>query len=306
MKRRFLSIPIVLAAGAALVPALTSAATTPSVTITSPVAGHGIALHDNPYTAIAGKVSFAPAAPSSEKLYLRRDGCGTSSDNPHLSTTSGTDAGDGCGLTLSSFVGLGGTADQAAFVDFPSVNGVPLALDASRSIGGTIDLQSFGLVSGMGAGAGQLTVDINLEALVNGNGVPLGSASQTVTITPLAADYPVAFSIQPNTQLDKTDLQGIDLRVHVQGPFVFSGFIGNSGKSWTTVPSYTASVNRSVSVSIDDASFAHALPARIDSTDSSWSVAVKTPAIGTHTIYVRATQGFVTSPTVSSTFKVTK
>jgi len=109
-------------------------------------------------------VAFAPANPASTTFFLRRDGCGTTSDNPHLSVVSGTDAGDGCGLTLSSFAGPGGSVDQSAFVDYPSADGMPLALDASRNISGTIDLENFGLVSGTSAGAGQLTVDISMEA----------------------------------------------------------------------------------------------------------------------------------------------
>jgi hypothetical protein len=296
---------VATAAGVALLPGATAAATT-APTITTPAAGQSLSLRHNPYTAIAGAVSFAPANASSSTFFLRRDGCGTTSDNPHLSRTNGTDAGDGCGLTLSSIVGLGGTADQAAFVDYPSQGGMPLSLDASRTISGTIDLESFGLVSGLGAGAGQLTVDISMEALVDGNGVPLGSTTQNVLITPAAADYPVPYTIQPNGALNKVDLQGIDLRVHVQGPFVFSGFIGNSGKSWTTVPAYSASVNRSVQISIDDPSFSHPIAARLDASDTSWSVAIQTPAVGRHTVYVEATQGFTTSPVTSSTFKITR
>jgi len=68
-----------------------------SVTITSPKSGSSTSLHQNPYTAVAGTATFAAANAQSSRFYLRRDGCGTSSDNPHLSVTSGTDAGDGCG-----------------------------------------------------------------------------------------------------------------------------------------------------------------------------------------------------------------
>ena len=88
--------------------------------------------HSNPYTAVAGTASFAAATAETSRFYLRRDGCGTSNDNPHLSTTTGTDGGDGCGLVLNSVVGLGGDVDQGAFVDFPATDGMPLALDASR------------------------------------------------------------------------------------------------------------------------------------------------------------------------------
>ena len=60
-------------------------------------------------------------------------------------------------------------------------------------------------------------------------------------------------------------VQGLDLRVHIHGPALDAGFIGLSGKSWVDMPTYAASVNRSVAVSLDDPTFANAVPARIDS-----------------------------------------
>ena len=283
------ALPIVLAAGIA-------AASPSSVTITSPKSGSSLALHSNPYTAVAGGVSFSAATPQTTRFYLRRDGCGTPNDNPHLSTTSGTDGGDGCGLIVNAVVGLGGDADQGAFIDFPATDGMPVALDAGRSITGVVDLQ------GLGVGAAE--VDVSMEALVNGQGVAIGSDSETAVLDPTASDNPVAFTIQPNASLGGADLQGVDLRVHIHGPQIYSGFIGNSGKSWTDIPTFAASVNRSVSVSVDDPSFANPVAARIDSSGTSWSVAVPTPAVGKHTIYAESTQGFDTSAPASTTFTV--
>jgi uncharacterized protein (DUF736 family) len=307
MKSRVGVLAAIAAAGLALVPTVLAGAST-SLTITTPKQGQSFALHNTSYIPVAGTVSFAPATQSSTTFFLRRDACGTSDDNPHLSVTKGTDAGDGCGLTLTSIVGLGGTVDQAASVDFPTEDGMPLTLDTSRNVTGTIDLESFALAAGTGLGAGDLTVDISLEALVGGNGVDIGSTSQTVVITPVAANYPVQFTIQPNAALSKTDLSGVDLRVHVEGPFVFSGFIGNSGASWVALPSYTASLTDSVQISIDDPTFANPIPARIFSTSkgTQWSVAIPTPAVGKHTIYAESQQGFTTSAVVARQFNVTK
>jgi len=75
-----------------------------------------------------------------------------------------------------------------------------------------------------------------------------------------------------------------------------------SGKSWVDLPSFAASVNQSVGISVDDATFAHPVSARLDG--STWSVAIPTPAVGKHTIYARSTQGFSTSAAVSTTFTV--
>ncbi|MDX6578576.1 MAG: hypothetical protein QOJ47_125 [Gaiellales bacterium] len=280
-----------------------AAASGPSVTITSPTAGQKISLRHNPYTAVAGTASFATPSAQATRFYLRRDGCGTANDNPHLSVTSGADGGDGCGLVLT-IVGVGGTADQGAFVDYPSTDGMPLTLDASRPVTGTIDLQSFGITDPLAAGTGLVTVSVSLEALNQGNGVSVGSDSETVLITPTQTEYPVAFTIQPNGVLDRADLSGLDLRVHVEGPYAFSGFIGNSGKSWTDVPAWSASFNQSVQVALDDPSFTNAVAARLSGT--TWSVALPTPSAGTHTVYAESTQGFDTGAPASRSFTVTK
>ena len=85
---------------------------------------------------------------------------------------------------------------------------------------------------------------------------------------------------------------------------MYSGFVTLSGHSYADVPSYAASVNKSVQVSLDDSSFTNAVPARLSG--SSWSVALQTPAVGKHTVYARSTQGFDTSTPTSVTFTVTK
>ena len=72
------------------------------------------------------------------------------------------------------------------------------------------------------------------------------------------------------------------------------------------MPSYAASVDKAVQISVDDPTFANPTPARIDSTGSGWTVAIPTPAIGKHTIYAESIQGFDTSTPASRTFTVTK
>jgi hypothetical protein len=266
------------------------------VTITSPRAGQSISLKKNAYVAVAGGVSFSPTTTGDTTFYLRRDGCGTANDNPHLSVTSGTDGGDGCGLIFNAVVGAGGDVDQAAFVDFPASDGMPLALDGTRAITGAIAL------TGLQIGLAQ--IDVTLEGLAQGQPVAIGSDSESAILDPTANDTPIPFTIQPNATLDGSDLQALDLRVHIHGPNIYSGFISMSGHSYLNVPSYAASVNRSVQVSVDDPSFAAGVPARISG--STWSVAVPTPAIGKHTIYARSTQGFDTSAPASQSFTVTK
>jgi len=278
---------IALAAGIA-------AASTSSVTITSPKPGSTISARTNPYTAVAGGVSFAATDPQTSRFYLRRDGCGTSSDNPHLSTTSGTDAGDGCGLVITAVAGVGGDVDQGAFEDFPASDGMPLALDTSRSISGAIDIT--------GTAVGLVELDVSLEALVGGQGVAVGSDSESFLLDPTVSDNAVPFTIVPSAALANTDLQALDLRVHIHGPALDAGFLGYSGKSWVDMPSYAASVNKAVNISVDDPSFTNPVAARISG--STWSVAIPTPAAGKHTIYAESTQGFDTSAPAATTFTV--
>jgi hypothetical protein len=296
MTRKALALAGPLLVAFAASAAVVFGASGPTVSFTSPTAAQRISQHHEPYTAVAGSASFATPTAGTTRFYLRRDGCGTSNDNPHLSIVNGTDAGDGCGLVVTSGTGLGGTVDQGLSVDYPSSDGMPLTLDGSRPVTGTIDVAN--------TGGGLVTVSVDLEALVGGNGIDVGTDSESVVATPDQSNVPVTFTIQPNGTLDQTDLSGLDLRVHVSGPYVASGFIGNSGKSFMDVPSWSASFGQSVQVSVDDSTFANAVPARIDGT--AWSVAVPTPAPGKHVLYARATQGFDTGSTASQTLTVTK
>jgi len=280
-------------AATAVVSGIASAST--SVTITSPASGSKVSLHRTPYLAIAGGATFADTSAGTTRFFLRRDGCGTTNDNPHLSVTSGTDAGDGCGLIINQ-VGVVGDVDQSAFIDFPASDGMPLALDGTKPISGQIALT--------GAQVGIAEVDVTLAALVGGQAVTIGSTTGSAVLDPTGNDTPVPFTIQPNLSLDGSDVQALDLRVQIHGPNVYSGFVSLNGASYVDMPSHAASVNESVSVSIDDPTFANAVPARLDG--SSWTVAVATPAVGTHTVYARSTQGYDTSSTASSTFTVTK
>jgi hypothetical protein len=278
-----------LGAGAAL-----SAST--SVTITTPKTNQKVSLHQTPYLAVGGTAKFAAATAGTTRFYLRRDGCGTSNDNPHLSVTSGTDAGDGCGLIVDQVGPVGDVAPEATFTDYPASDGMPLAFDGTQPTDGQISLT--------GAQVGLAEIDVTLEALVGGNAVDLGSATASAVLDPTGASTPVPFTIQPNTSLDGSDVQALDLRVNVHGPNVYSGFVALSGASWVDLPSYAASVNKAVRVSVDDPTFANPVPARLSGTN--WSVAIPTPSVGKHTIYAKSTQGFNTSAPTAVTVTVTK
>jgi hypothetical protein len=290
---------VVLLTIAALVAALTAAAAlsaSPSVTITGPKSSQRVSLRQNPYLAVSGTAAFAGTSAGTTEFFLRRDGCGTSADNPHLSITSGTDAGDGCGLIIDQVGPVGDVAPQASFTDYPAVDGMPLAYDGTQPINGQVSFS--------GAQVGLAEVDVDLQALVGGTAVDIGSATGSAILNPTGSSTPVPFTIAPNTALDGADIQALDLRVTIHGPNVYSGFVALSGASYLNLPSYSASVNRSVEISVDDPTFANPTPARISGTN--WSVAIPTPAVGKHTIYAESTQGYSTSAPASVTFSVTK
>ncbi|HEX5449594.1 MAG TPA: hypothetical protein VFW85_06010 [Gaiellaceae bacterium] len=292
MKKIALLVVILAASSAAGI----AVASTSSVTITTPKVNSSLAQHHNPYTAVAGTVSFANSAPATSRFYLRRDGCGTTNDNPHLSITSGTDAGDGCGLILDQVGLVGDAAPQATFTDYAASDGMPLALDGTHAINGQVSLS--------GGQVGLAEVDVTLEALIGGQAVTIGSGSGSALLDPTGTSTPVPFTISPNMALDGSDVQALDLRVTIHGPNVYSGFVALSGASYVDVPSYTASVNKSVSISLDDPTFSSPIPARVSG--STWSVAIPTPAVGKHTIYAESTQGFDTSSPASTTYTVKK
>jgi hypothetical protein len=295
MRRK--TVLLALAAlGAALAAGGALSATT-SVSISTPKTNQKVVLHQNPYLAVAGTAAFASSTAGTSRFYLRRDGCGTSSDNPHLSTTVGNpDGGDGCGLIVDQVGLVGDAAPQATFTDYPAVGDMPFAFDGTQPITGQVSLT--------GAQVGLAEVTVDLQALVGGNAVDLGSTTGSALLDPTATATAVPFSITPNTSLDGSDIQALDLRVTIHGPNIYSGFVGLSGASYVDLPSYAASVNKSVLVSLDDPSFAKAAPARISG--STWSVAVPTPAVGKHTVYVESKQGYGTSAPTSVVITVTK
>jgi hypothetical protein len=290
------TVLLVLAALVAALGAGAALSATSSVTITTPKTNQKVSLRQSPYTAVAGTAQFAAATAGTTRFFLRRDGCGTSNDNPHMSVTAGTDAGDGCGLIVDQVGPVGDAAPQATFTDYPASDGMPLAFDGTQPVNGQISLT--------GAQVGLAEIDVTLEALVGGNAVDLGTASASAVLDPTAASTPVPFTIQPNTSVDGSDVQALDLRVNIHGPNVYSGFVALSGASWVDLPNYAASVNKSVQVSVDDPTFANGVPARLSGTN--WSVAIPTPSVGKHTIYAESKQGYTTSAPTSVTITVTR
>jgi hypothetical protein len=301
MTRTTKTVVAAVVASVAIGAGLAAAATAPTVTITSPTEGQVISKGQNPKFTATGGVTFVKPKKTSTPFYLRRDDCGGDADNPHLSVVDGTDPGDSCGFVVGI---LGPGAELAELsVDYPATDGLPATLDATAPIAGTIDLENF-QIQGNGIGAGDVTVDVTLTGVAADQGVTIGTASQTVSVAPPNTSYPVDFEITPDPSLAKKDVTALNLNVYIHGTYAFSGFIGNSGKSYMTLPTYSASFARSVKLSIDDQNFRNPIKTKL-SRLTSWSATVKTPDKGDHTLYAQAIQGATSSDTASVHFTVT-
>src|SRR5581483_7384867 len=126
-------IALLILAGAA------SAGSTLDVWITTPTAWQSFSASQTPNLTVTGGAAFTTPAKMSTRFYLRRDGCGTTNDNPHLSVTSGADGGEGCGFVGGN--GIVSTVSKGLFsVDFQTTDGLPVYLDTSRAIDGVLDL----------------------------------------------------------------------------------------------------------------------------------------------------------------------
>jgi hypothetical protein len=273
------------------------AVATPKVTIKSPASGATISRSATPKLHIKGGVRFDSAGSSTQTFYLRRDNCGTTADNPHLSVTSGTDVGDGCGLVVNY---IGANDVTQVVQDYPSVaaDGVPFALDATKPITGTFDIQGF-----LGQGqAGNMTVDFMLSGQTTAGNVTIGTDSETIMLDPTKTDQLIPINITPGAGFNKAQFASLNLETNIHGQNLLSGAVGLSGKSFFIVS--TAGSAGSVQVSLDDANFAHPLTAKLGSTSTTYSLSIPTPTVGAHTIYVRAVQGSVQSAAVSRSFTV--
>ena len=123
-------------------------------------------------------------------------------------------------------------------------------------------------------------------------------------LDPTVSDNPVAFTIQPAASLQVPTSRGSTCACT------------STGQRSTRVRRAVRQVvgRRSVlhgerqqgrsRISVDDPTFAHAVPARIGASGSTWSVAIPTPAVGKHTIYAESTQGFDSRRPASTTFTV--
>ena len=243
--------------------------------------------------------------PTTTRFYLRRDGCGTCERQPASQhRPSGPMAATAAASLLNAVVGAGrrrrsrrrsSTSRRATGCRSrstpPARSPAVIALDGA-------------------AGRRSPQVDVSLEALVNGErrrawfrqrasacSIPTGRRHAGPVLDPR------------RTRRSRGRHPGARPAGHVStGRTSYSGFVEPQRQLVCRPRRATrrVSTERS-SVSVDDPTFANAVPARIGASGTTWSVAIPTPAIGKHMLYARVDAGLrYVGDRRPSTFNVTK
>ena len=276
-----------------------AASAAPTVAITSPVDGAVVSRADETML-VTGTSTFGAPVAAERTFFLRGSGCGAT-EAFWLSTKEGEDEYDGCGS-------IGGVPFNEAFYQllgsepnsFTAEDGVPVMLDASKDVAGTIRAESW---TGDGTpGAGQVVVDVALYGLDAANRtVALGSASFTAVNTG-ADGVQVPFTFDVPDTADRVVVRSLTIDVAVRGANYNSSNLGLSGDSKFTLPIYDAGT---VLVAGDSAAFAATRTATaIVAEDGTWTAEIPIPAVGSRKVYARAIQSGVRTDATPVTITV--
>ena len=296
--RRALLAP--LTALVVAVPMVTGALAAPAISITSPAPGATFSKAASPTIAVTGTAGFAEPIASERTFYLRGEGCG-GEETFWLSTLSGDDGFDGCGYSTLPIQELIHQVDGPTPYNFTAEDGVPVLLDASRDVAGTIRSESW---LGDGApGVGQVVVDVTLRGRSDQN-QSLVLGSDTVETVNTGTDGVQAdFTIDLPDELDRVTLNELTLDVEVHGVNWNSNNLGLSGDSSFALPILDGG---RVDVSSDSSTF---LPAKtvqaLVNPDGTWVAEIATPSTGNRKIYARAVQAGVTTQATPVSIVVT-
>ena len=260
----------------------------PSIAITSPTPGATVS-RANGTMAVTGTSAFDAPIPAQETFYLRGSGCGAT-ESFWLSTTTGADEYDGCGAVggvpaNEVFYQLGG-----APMTFSAQDGVPIMVDASRDLTGTIRAESW--TGPNTPGIGQVLLDVSLTGSTDaGDSYVLGSGTfQAVNTATDGVQFPFTFNIGDEVQGAK--LSDLTMSVEIHGANWNSSNLGLEGASKFTLPMFDTG---KVEVS-DSAAFTAARRYRAGiASNGTWIAEIPVPSLGNRAIYARAVQGSVTT-----------
>lgn len=183
-----------------------------------------------------------------QKFFMRRDACegagADSTDNARLSLADGPDEGGNlCGwLESGVFNEILVAAGEAPTADvWPVADGLPLTLDATKAITGSITLVSSRLNAApdQGVAAGQSTLVVDLVGTSGGEDVSIGTASVDYAVTPATSTYTVDFEIKVEGALDKKVLDSITMTTTIRGPMAGHGLYElDNPPSTVTIPAW--------------------------------------------------------------------
>ena len=119
----------------------------------------------------------------------------------------------------------------------PAIDGLPLTLDASKTIRAKLAVQSW-YFAGLGPdvmGIGEAEVHALLTGVSGGEEITIGEAtSEPYLVTPASANYEVEFEIQPAEELNNKVFEEITLSLQTQGNQLFHGVFPADGTSTLT------------------------------------------------------------------------
>jgi hypothetical protein len=120
----------------------------------------------------------------------------------------------------------------------PALDGLPLVLDANRTIRGAVTVSTrplWGYTGEYGAGPSQVRAIVT--GFVDGEEVLVGSAtSEPYVVVPTQAEYEVEFEIDPDAELAGAALTELTLGLKVVGPNVRHNYFYADGQSTLTIP----------------------------------------------------------------------
>ena len=258
----------------------TTEVTTPSITITSPSGGQSFSRAIFDTITVQGVAAFPPPAAATRKFFLRRAGCGTATDNPHLSVVGGTDGGDGCGQVADPAAG--------AATSYPAINGLGFLLDTAGKAKATIVSSSFqGLEGSPGFGAGNVTLTTTLSGRVGNATKTIGTGTVTYLVTPGTPTYSNTVEMTLSPALADAVVSSLTLAIDYSGAGALHGYTALNDSSFVELPIFDPGV---VEVS-DSATFSAARTVAAQfQPDGTWVAEIDTPSAGNRTINARAVQ----------------
>lgn len=198
--------------------------------------------------AIAGKKKKkkAPALVQvDQQMFLRGDAC--DAEARALSLEDGADAE--CIYTRAGIVydaipeSAPAPVGANPWQTWPAIDGVPVALDATKPITGEIYVQGlFPLVGDYpGISAGQVRLTVKLVGEKDGEEIEIGEFVDEFVATPGAAAHASMVEIAPDEALDKTEFTSLTLHTRIGGASVGHGVYKlDNPSSFITVPTWAA------------------------------------------------------------------